>query len=533
MFFLKQLGSLLDAVKEIDPDANPSVIIKFMLPNGTDAKAVYVHNSFDGEGDSQGSIVLYYGDNKTEFDSLQYTIDGINSLCGSTGTNTSAPNNVDTMSADKLSDNLDTMSADELAGDLVTYLYDKYKGAAYIGEKELNNGAIALRFEWGSDFKDIEQDLTARYGDRITFIRTRSQYAPEQTASGILVSPPKATQAVTESIATDKFELVENFPIWAIEPLVNDSWGDYLQYNGEELAREDFSDIDNFMTTHGYCGIHAPSDELYDQTHSGFTSHPAFGKSTDTCSVYAVKGPWKSLMKEYGLETEAKDGQPANLIDEISPTDEQLNAAAEKISAPDYHAEGAYEDLTDIGGDFEAVEFYKDVKAVCDIAGKPALAEAVIKLHKAYHPVMEAEDFAVQQFANYLEKKGITEIDAVKLERILNDMVYEKRISSCDADKIWTTIMNKAQPKMEATEKAHKVPRDIAVAFNDYVADTLYTRPETHDQLKESEFEFNWGWLDDEAEDVIRVWNATHDPSALYRLLENADEHTACMHDGI
>ena len=145
-------------------------------------------------------------------------------------------------------------------------LYDKYKGAALIGEKELNNGAIALRFEWGNDFNAIEQDLTARYGDRITFIRTRSQYAPEQTASGVLVAPPKAAQAVTESIVSDKFELVENFPVWAIEPLVNDSWGDYLQYNGEELAREDFSDIDNFMTTHGYCGIHAPSDELYDQT---------------------------------------------------------------------------------------------------------------------------------------------------------------------------------------------------------------------------------------------------------------------------
>jgi hypothetical protein len=163
----------------------------------------------------------------------------------------------------------------------------------------------------------------------------------------------------------------------------------------------------------------------------------------------------------------------SNIIGDGSPTEEELNAAAEKISAPDYHAEGAYEDLTDIGGDFEAVEFYKDIKAVCDIAGKPALAEAVIKLHKAYHPVMES------------------------------------------------------------VEKEHKVPRDIAVAFNDYIADTLYTRPETHDQLKASEFEFNWDWLDDEAEDVIRVWNATHDPSALYRLLNDADENLACMRDGI
>ena len=42
MFFLKQLGSLLNAVKEIDPDANPSVMIKFKTPNGSEAKAVYV-----------------------------------------------------------------------------------------------------------------------------------------------------------------------------------------------------------------------------------------------------------------------------------------------------------------------------------------------------------------------------------------------------------------------------------------------------------------------------------------------------------
>lgn len=610
MFYLKDLGSLLDAIHEIDQDAIPMAMIKFTLPDGSTAKATYVHESMDGDVGSQGTIILDAGDIHTEFDSMQYAIDGIEGLCRSTDTNTAAPNKVDTMSADELAG----ASADELAGDLVTYLYDKYKGAAYIGEKELNNGAIALRFEWGNDFKDIKQDLSARYGDRITFIQTRSQYAPEQTASGVLVTPPKAAQAVTESIATDKFELVENFPIWAIEPLVNDSWGDYLQYNGEEIAREDFSDIDHFMTTHGYCGIHAPSDELYDQTHSEFTSHPAFGKSTDTCSVYAVKGPWKSLMKEYGLGTEQdaesenykemtedgvqgvlsklgltvvnkwydgnrsrpvfdckkdngeticvwteppyeakvwfKDREPGHnrytediitldslehelnaLLDEMH--EEELNAAAEKISAPDYHAEGAYEDLTDIGGDFEAVEFYKDVKAVCDIAGKPALAEAVIKLHKAYHPVLESDGVAEQIFADYLEKKGITDIDAVSLERILNDMVYEKRISSSDADKLWTTIMNKAQPNMEAVEKAHKVPRDIAVAFNDYVADTLYTRPETHDQLKASEFEFNWDWLDDEAEDVIRVWNATHDPSALYRLLNDADEHSACMHDGI
>lgn len=95
MFFLKQLGSLLNAVKEIDPDANPSVMIKFKTPNGSEAKAVYVHNSFDGEGDSQGSIVLYNGDDKTEFDSLQYTVDGIQGLCNSQGAQPAVTESVD------------------------------------------------------------------------------------------------------------------------------------------------------------------------------------------------------------------------------------------------------------------------------------------------------------------------------------------------------------------------------------------------------------------------------------------------------
>ena len=547
MFFLKQLGSLLDAVKEIDPDANPSVMIKFKLPDGTDAKAVYVHNSFDGEGDSQGSIVLYYGDNKTEFDSLQYTIDGIEGLCGSIGTDTAEPNS------------FDTMSADELAGDLVTYMYDKYKGASYIGEKELNNGAIALRFEWGSDFKDIAQDLTARYGDRITFIRTRSQYAPEQTASGVLVAPPKAAQAVTESIDADKFELVENFPVWAIEPLVNDTWGDYLQYNGEELAREDFSDIDNFMTAHGYCGIHAPSDELYDQTHSGFTSRPAFGKATDTCSVYAVKGPWKSLMKEYGLETAAPvteavdssesamytiesaesdaDGGENDLYIELPASkgwtldDAENFAEILKDSAPNsadvfymgsYAENGTffqiyidqkevrpmtidewkptikevideiYGDNNDESGDIErsvgnSIDtammdhydmmngdigdiFESSVKTLCGKAGKPALAEAVIKLHKAYHPVMEAHD-----------------------------------------------------------NKHRVIPEEIAIAVNNAQAEDYGWRPET----TEHAFEGTWDWLEDHADTVLDAWNANNDPREVIRAIEGDEEFEMCMFDGI
>lgn len=113
--------------------------------------------------------------------------------------------------------------------------------------------------------------------------------------------------AVYENIMDNRYELVEDFPVWAIEPMVNDTWGDYLQYNGEELAREDFQDIDNYMKSHGFCGIAAPSDEMYDQTHSDFTVHPAFGKSTDTCSVYAIKGEWDSLIEQFDLGSDSED----------------------------------------------------------------------------------------------------------------------------------------------------------------------------------------------------------------------------------
>lgn len=498
----------------------------------------------------------------------------------------------------------------------------------------------------------------------------------------------------------------------------DDEFGDYYSDRRAEEAEQD-AEAENYqeMTEEGVQGVlNRLGLTVVNKWYDGNRSRPVFdcqkGNGETICvwtePPYEAKvwfkdrEPGNNRFSEDIITLDSLESELNDLLDEISPTEEELNAAAEKISAPDYHAEGAYEDLTDLGNDFEsvqlesvnadavsyevvvadlnvksrvsvkiisedtallntifnyfisvsnspaqiyhladnpniymdgmwrhyyedyqtpylntivnvqtpnnllpnparhlglndihieklkesslqsivldnvkrfvnqaiaygaahpeqnlsvvdipnphmeiaednprefaydeAVELYKDIKAICDIAGKPALAEAVIKLHKAYHPVLEAEGVAEQIFADYLDKKGITELDAVKLERILNDMVYEKRISSTEADKLWTTVMSKAQPNMEAAEKAHKVPRDIAVAFNDYVADTLYTRPETHDQLKESEFEFNWNWLDDEAEDVIRVWNATHDPSALYRLLENADENSACMRDGI
>lgn len=556
MFYAKQFKYLLDKVKEFDPDATvvPSLLrIDFNLPIVGKCRLQYVHRGFDDEYDALGTMELYYGDDMTEFDSLQYTVDGLDGLDRAIKRKMEQ-STVNEPVAE--TEDFSAMSADELAGDLVTYMYDKYKGASYIGEKELNNGAIALRFEWGSDFKDIAQDLTARYGDRITFIRTRSQYAPEQTASGVLVAPPKAAQAVTESIDTDKFELVENFPVWAIEPLVNDSWGDYLQYNGEELAREDFSDIDNFMTTHGYCGIHAPSDELYDQTHSGFTSRPAFGKSTDTCSVYAVKGPWKSLIKEYGLETaapvtEAVDSSDSAMYtiepsdDEDSPNDLYIELPASKgwtlddaetfaeilkDSAPnsaDVFYMGSY---AENGTFFQVYIDQKEVRPMTSEEWAPTIKEVI---NEIYGDDKESSD---------IERSVGDSIDTAMMDHY--DMmngdigdIFESSVKTlCGkagkpalAEAV-IKLFNVYKPVMEAGEvKPHVIPEEIAKAVNAAQAEDYGWRPET----AEREFNETWDWLEDNADTVLNAWNANHDPREVVRAIADDEENLACRFDGI
>jgi len=452
MFYSKQFKDLLDKVKELDPDAKVvprRLRIDFNLPIVGKCRLEYVNRGFDDEYDALGTMKLYYGDDMTEFDSLRYTIDGLEGLDRAIKRNMEqSPVNESVEETEDFA----TMSADELSGDVVSYLYDKYKDAAFIGEKSLPDGSIVLRFEWNGVDKDaVAKDLKDRYGDRIGFGSGHLQYAPEIKFDAIQVLSANDAVAVTES-------------------------ADNTTVNASEITEEG---VKNVISKLGM----VISNTWYD----GNTSRPVYD-----CQF--VDGPTICVWTEppYEAKLWIKDANPrynqftedivtladleqklSNLIGDNSPTDEQLNAAAEKISAPDYHAEGAYEDLTDIGGDFEAVEFYKDIKAVCDIAGKPALAEAVIKLHKAYHPVMES------------------------------------------------------------INKEHIVPREIAVAFNDYIADTLYTRPETHDMLKEREFEPNWKWLDDHAGAVIKVWNETHDPSEIKRLLDNLDEDAACGFEGI
>ena len=371
MFYFKQFKSLMSAIMDIDPDAQliTDTIIKFTIPGGTSAVAQYVHHDFDEEGDSAGSVVLMYDGNQTEFDSLRYAEDGIEGLVRqyeAKSGQTEPDGSVEPDDEPEL--DIATASVDELSSDLVKYLYDNFEEASYIGEKELSDGSLALRIDWGKpdNKKAAANALKDKYGDRIAFINTRAEYAPELDSSGILVYPPKSLQEAADNPA-DQFELVEDFPIWAIEPMVDDEWGSFLQYNGEELAKQDFYDIDNFMKSNGYCGIHAPSTEMYDQTFSGFTSRPAFGKGTSTCSVYAVKGEWYPLVQRFGLET-------SNAVNEAD--DGSMN---------------------EMNGDFESTGFGSSIRALCEKARNPALAESIIKLHKAYN---ESIDFD-NEFGDY------------------------------------------------------------------------------------------------------------------------------------
>ena len=83
MFYAKQFKSLLDAVKQLDPDAEvvPSLLrITFTLPNVGKCVLQYDHQGFDKAYDAVGTVKLSYGDRTTEFDSLQNALDGVEGL---------------------------------------------------------------------------------------------------------------------------------------------------------------------------------------------------------------------------------------------------------------------------------------------------------------------------------------------------------------------------------------------------------------------------------------------------------------------
>ena len=530
MFYAKQFKSILDAVKQLDPDAEvvPSLLrITFTLPNVGKCVLQYDHQGFDEAYNAVGTVKLSYGDRTTEFDSLQNTLDGV--------------------------EGLSRMTADE--------------------------------------------------------------------------AKP----------AEDKFVLIDNFPEWAIEPMVNDTWGDYLAYCGEGTAKEDFTDIDRYMTSHGFCGIHAPSDEEYNQGHNEFCSHPAFGKACATGPVYAVKGQWKPLMKEFNLAsdepvTESVDDQPKEMTEDgvkkvigalgldisniwydgnknrpvfdckapdgkticvwneppyeakvwVKDSDPRDNGLAEDIVSldelktklsslagvqptenADESAMYTFEDSSDGPNDF-IIELESKKGWTPDTAN--ILADFVNRVFnrdgkiEVFYMGSFSDDEGGSIFQIYVDQSNMTApvqrdafrmtiqhgIDAIfgnendddddDAERAVGDAIdtammdhYDSMngdIGDIDFEAALRGVCDEAgqhalaeaigelykacHPMVEAAEKVHTVPEEMARAVNDYIADTYYTHPETREQLRASELEGNWDWLDEEADELIPIWNETH-----------------------
>jgi hypothetical protein len=361
MFFLKQLGSLLNAVKEIDPDANPSVMIKFKLPNGAEAKAVYVHNSFDGEGDSQGSIVLYNGDDKTEFDSLQYTVDGIQGLCNSQG---AQPAITEAVNSNK-----------------------KKTSITAVGKLELYAGDFSTQF-----------------------------FAEVYSKDGW-----------TEELAIDLAAEIEK------------------QFKPGEIETEYLSPMDNMNDNRGGCTYQIVMNMNISISLSALDSRVQ-GAMYKFQSVPTIK---------YNDEGESDANVQTN-------NDIERQVADNIDTAMMDHYDMMNGDIGDI--------FESSVKTLCGKAGKPALAEAVIKLFNVY------------------------------------------------------------KPALEAVEANHRViPEEIAKAVNAAQAEDYGWRPET----AEREFEETWDWLEEHADTVLDAWNANNDPREVVRAIENEEEQLVCRYDGI
>lgn len=354
MFYLKDLGSLLDSIHEIDPDANPMAMIKFTLPDGSTAKATYVHESMDGDVGSQGTIILDAGDIHTEFDSMQYAVDGIEGLMrqGQMASDPYEP------VAEEEKVDYASLSADDLANEVDYYLRNNYPGANWVSDKELSDGSLALMIDWGNNNVDeIKPALKSQFGDRISFINT----TPEAGGVGIIVNALER-KPVNESMDFDN------------------EFGDYYSDLRAEEAEQD-AEAENYqeMTEEGVQGIlNKLGLSVVNKWYDGNRSRPVFdcrkGNGETICvwtePPYEAKvwfkdrEPGNNRFTEDIITLDSLEYELNNLLDEISPTEEELNAAAEKISAPDYHAEGAYEDLTDIGGDFESVQSAPRMEAV-------------------------------------------------------------------------------------------------------------------------------------------------------------------------
>lgn len=168
--------------------------------------------------------------------------------------------------------------------------------------------------------------------------------------------------------------------------------------------------------------------------------------------------------------------------------------------------------------------FESSIKKLCNVAGKPALAESVMKLYKIYHPVMEASDVVYQIFSDYCDKEGIVNFSSLgAINDIIDQMIDDKRITSEEGEELYNEFKTKLA-KHGLLESAHKVPEEMARAVNDYVADTFYRNPDTREQLRASELESNWEWLDEDASELIPVWDETHSGEAVWNAKCNIEE---------
>lgn len=565
--------------------------MEFSLPGAVPGKLEYVPKGVDEQNTPCGSIYIYWGpdyENKTEVDSLQYAIDAIEGLVREyeskqekSQDNTSEQAYYDHIDS-AMMDHYDMMNgdigdidfesiedysntepkeaeeedfskadADDIAGDLVRYLYDVEPKASYIGDIYARDGRIALKYDFkGADTNKIYELVQKRYGDRVKPAHGHTQYAPEIKFSALVIYPPASAEPITESTDDVKPEyvIIDNFPVWAVEPMANDSWGDYLTYCGEKIAKEDFTDIDNFMTSNGYCDIIQPTDEEYQSSYNESCAHPAFGKPTSTCLVHAVKGKWNSLMEKFDLNR----------------NDNDVESSAEKIEEP--NVEPAYR------------SFQESITKLCTIAGKPALAEDVNKAYNQFHyeskkqikyrtamtPSGKLEIEDTHRINNFIcEVYSADGWDSDLVENLVEEIKNQCKPGDVDVDH-WSPIDNLnddrggvtfqiildfhiptsmltaesrvvgAMCKFKKTENneivsiyesvsgpaTHRIPEDVARMAHNHVADECHWS----DELRKSEFEGNWEWLEENYDCFWPVWEQTHDIGKALQAIYNDEE---------
>lgn len=352
---------------------------------------------------------------------------------------------------------IDQVSADDIAGDIVTYLYDQHPGASYIGDKEGQDGSVMLRFDWGKeDQAAIQNELKERYGERIAFTGGQLKYAPEIKLSFIRVLPVQPlTEAVNSNKAKTSITAVGKLELYAgdfstqffAEVYSKDGWTEELaidlaaeiekQFKPGEIETEYLSPMDNMNDNRGGC------------------TYQIVMNMNISISLSALDSRVQGAMYKF------------QSVPTLKYNDEGDNQIERQVADNIDTAMMDHYDMMngDIGDVFES-----SVKNLCGKAGKPALAEAVIKLFNVYKPVMEAVE-----------------------------------------------------------DKPHVIPEEIAKAVNDAQAADYGWRPET----AEREFNETWDWLEDHADTVLDAWNANNDPREVVRAIEGEEERLVCQFDGI